>query len=718
MSTVNQRAHDPLLECLVLFSRLYHRPATLESLIAGLPIEPGTHSPELFSLDNPKGLFSRVAKRAGFASRLVKVDLHELSELLLPCILVLKDRRACILDTINREQGRAKVILPEVADGEEWITLEKLESQYLGFAFLLKKTYHYQQRALNLINSGQGHWFWGTLWHSRQIYSSALLASLLINLFVLATPLFTMNVYDRVVPNNAMDTLWVLAIGVAVVYLFDTVMRFVRTNLLEVAGKKSDIIISSILFEQTLNLRMDQWPRSVGAFANTLREFESIRNFLTSATISALIDLPFAIIFLLVIMSIGGPLALIPLLAILLLLTYGFLMVGPLKESIESTYEASANKHALLVENLTTIQTIKALGTHNHAQWEWEEATGEIAKKSLYSRTLSSSIGVLTNLVMQLATVTLVIAGVYMLKEQELSLGGLIAIMILASRAIGPMGHVASLIASFEQTGTAYRSLDELMNKAVERPEGKAFVQRPVFDGAIAMQNLSFTYPETERAALSNINLNIKPGEHIGIIGKVGSGKSTIGRLLVSLYHPTQGALLVDGLDIKQINPADLRRHISYVSQDIELLRGTVRENILYKDPHADDDELLKAAHVGAVDQFINRHPRGYDMEVGEQGIGLSGGQRQSIAIARSVLQNTPIVVLDEPTSSMDNTTESLIRQRLQEHCNNKTLILITHKASMLALVERLVVLDEGRIVLDGPKDEVLKVLQGGSSGV
>lgn len=718
MSSINQRAHDPLLECLVLFSKLYHRPTTLESLVAGLPIEPGTHSPELFSLDNPKGLFSRVAKRAGFASRLIKSDLNKLSELLLPCILVLKDRKACILDTIDRENGRAKVVLPEVDECEEWITLEKLENEYLGFSFLLKKEYHYQRRALNLLNVRQGHWFWGTIWRSRHIYNSALVASLLINLFVLATPLFTMNVYDRVVPNNALDTLWVLAIGVAVVYLFDTVMRFVRTNLIEVAGKKSDIIISSILFEQTLNLRMDQWPRSVGAFANTLREFESIRNFLTSATISTLVDLPFSLLFLLVILSIGGPLALIPLLTILLLLVYGFFMVEPLKESIESTYEASANKHALLVENLTTIQTIKALGTHNHAQWEWEEATGEIARKSLRSRILSSSISVLTNLLTQLTTVALVIAGVYMIKDQELSLGGLIAIMILASRAIGPMGQVASLIAGFEQTKTAYRSLSELMRKDVERPEGKAFVQRPTFDGAIAMQNLSFTYPEAERATLSNINLTIKPGEHIGIIGKVGSGKSTIGRLLVSLYHPTQGALLIDGLDIKQINPADLRRHISYVSQDIELLCGSVRENILYKDPHADDEKLLKAAHVGAVEQFINRHPRGYDMKVGEQGTGLSGGQRQSIAIARSVLQDAPIVVLDEPTSSMDNTTESLIRHRLQKHCKNKTLILITHKASMLALVERLVVLDEGRIVLDGPKEEILKTLQGGANGV
>lgn len=712
MSTL-QREYDPLLECLALFAKLYHRPISIEALVAGLPIEPGAAGPELFSIHSSKGLFSRVAHRAGFASRLIERDLDDLSDLLLPCILILHDRRACIIESIDRETGLAKVVIPEVGEGEEWVPLEKLRKDYLGFAFLLKKEYQNATRHVQLLGRRTHHWFWGTLWRSRDIYYSVILASLMVNVFVLATPLFTMNVYDRVVPNSAIETLWVLAVGVAVVYLFDTALRFIRSYFLEIAGKKSDVIMSSILFEQTMNLRMDQWPKSVGAFANHLREFESIRNFFTAGTLATLVDLPFALLFLAVVGYIGGPLVVVPVLIIALLLVYSFFLISPLRESVESTYAASANKHALLIETLHSIQTIKTLGASHHAQWEWEEATGEIADKSLRSRMLSSSIGVITNLLVQLNTVGIVIVGIYLIQELELSLGGLIACVILSSRAIAPMGQVANLIASYQQTRTAYSNLDELMNRAVERPEGRQFVRRPSFAGAIRAEHVGFTYPESERATLTDVGFSVRPGERIGVIGKVGSGKTTVAKLLVGLYQPTTGTIAIDGIDSKQIDPADLRRHLAYLSQEVELLRGSIRENIVFKDPHVDDETMLKAARLGGVDLFVNNHPMGYDTPVGEKGAGLSGGQRQCIALARALLLDSPILVLDEPTNSMDNTTEAIIRKRLQEHCQDKTLILVTHKATMLELVERLIVVDGGRILLDGPKAEVLKALQG-----
>ncbi len=718
MTTLRQHGYDPLLEALTLFAALYSRPVSIDALVAGLPIEPGSAGPELFSLHSSKGLFSRVAKRAGFASRLIERDLDALSGLLLPCILILKGRQACILEAIDHEQGRAKIIHPQLGQSEEWIELSRLREEYLGYAFLLKKQYQYQSRPLQLIKTRDGHWFWGTLWRSRELYASVVLASLMINIFVLATPLFTMNVYDRVVPNNAIETLWVLAVGVSAAYLFDTVLRFIRTYFLEVAGKKSDIIISSILFEQTMNLRMDQWPKSVGAFANNLREFETIRNFFTASTMAMLIDLPFALIAFSLIAYIGGKLALIPLLTTTALLVYSYFLVTPLRESIESTFEASANKHALLIENLHAIQTVKTLGGSHHAQWEWEEATGEIARKSLRSRMLSNSITVVTHLLVQLTTVGLVIAGVYQLQALELSLGGLIAVVMLSARAIAPMGQVASLIASYQQTRTAYTSLESLMKREVERPEGKQFVRQPAFEGAIELTHVGFSYPESERATLNDVSLTIRPGEHVGIIGRVGSGKSTVAKLLVGLYTPSEGAISVDGIDSKQIDPADLRRHVAYLSQEVELLRGTIRENILYKDPHLDDEGLLRAVRVGAVDLFLNKHPLGLDAPVGEQGSGLSGGQRQCVALARALLLDSPIVILDEPTNSMDNTTEAVLRQRLREHVQDKTLILVTHKATMLELVDRLVVIDEGRVVLDGPKAKVLQALQGGANGV
>ncbi len=708
--------YDPLLECLVIFAKQFHRPISVDALIAGFPVEPGAAGPEMFSIKSSKGLFSRVAKRAGFASKLISRDLSELSDLLLPCILVLKDKNACILESIDYENRQARVIFPEVGDGEEWVDLDRLEREYTGFAFLLKREFKYKSRPLKLINAKDSHWFWGTLSYSKEIFFSVIVASILANLFVVATPLFTMNVYDRVVPNNALDTLWVFAVGIAIIYIFDALMRFIRSYLLEIAGKKSDIIMSSILFEQVLNLRMDRWPKSVGAFANNLRDFESIRNFFTASTIATVVDLPFAALFLVIIWYIGGPIVVVPIIVITLLLIYSGLLIRPLRDSVEATFEASANKNAHLIESLHSIQTIKTLGASHHSQWVWEESTGQIAAKSMKARLMSGSITVVTNLLVQINTVALIIYGVYLISDSELSLGGLIAVVMLSSRAVSPMGQIAGLITNFQQTRTAYSALNDLMNNPVERPEDKQFVRRPAFEGAIEFQHVGFSYPEAQRASLSDVNLVIKPGEHVGIIGRIGSGKTSITKLIVGLYDPTEGSISIDGIDINQIDPADLRHHIGFLSQDIELMRGTIRDNLAFKDLHISDDRLLEVASICGVDQFVNKLPMGFDTPVGEHGVALSGGQRQSIALGRALLLDEPIVILDEPTNSMDNTTEAAIRKRLYRYTRDKTLILVTHKAAMLELVERLVVIEEGRVVMDGPKDKVLNALKGGQS--
>ncbi len=709
--------YDPLLECMVIFAKLHNRPISIEALIAGLPVEPGTNGPELFSIDSPKGLFSRVAIRAGFASRLIQRDLNKLSRLLLPCILVLKNGNACVLEEIDRPKRRAKVIFPEVGEGEEWLGLEKLEQEYLGYAFLLKKELKPTSVDKPSTTQDSSHWFWGTLAKSKDIFASVLLSSILINLFILATPMFTMNVYDKVVPNDAIATLWVLAIGIVIVYLFDTLLRFMRSYLLEIAGKKSDIIMSSLLFSQVLNLKMAQWPASIGGFASQLREFESIRNFFTASTIATLVDLPFAFIFLLVIYYIGGPMVAVPLIVIGLLLLYSFILVKPLKTSIEATYEATASKNAHLIETLHNIKTVKALGAANYSQWVWEESSGTIANRSMRARMLSSSITVVTNLLVQLNTIALIIFGMYRISDLELSLGGLIAIVMLASRTVGPMGQIASLITSFEQTKTAFLSLDELMHQPVERPEGKSYVHRPGLQGSIQFRDLDFSYPQAPKKALSGINLKINAGEHVGIIGKVGSGKTTLIKLIMGLYQGDGGSIAIDEIDISQLDPADLRKNIGYLSQDIELLRGSIRENIAYKDLHVNDDKLLNAARICGVDSFVNQLPLGFDTQVGESGGFLSGGQRQAIALGRAVLMDEPILILDEPTNSFDNTTESIVKKNLYEYSRDRTLLLVTHKAPMLDLVERLIVMDQGRIIMDGPKGDILKALKGGQNG-
>ncbi len=707
-----EHSFDPLLNCLVIFSRLYNRPVSVDSLISGLPVEPGAKGPELFSIDKSRGMFQRVAKRAGFASRLIKRDLDKISDLLLPCILVLNDRDACILDELDKKNQRARVVFPDVGDGSEWIELAKLEKSYTGFAFLLKKEFKQEVFSRKKVAETGGHWFWDTLKLSKEIFASVLVASVLVNLFVVATPLFTMNVYDRVVPNDAVETLWVLAIGALVIFTFDAGVRLIRTYFLEIAGRKSDVIMSSRIFEQVLNLKMSQWPVSVGAFASNLREFESLRNFFAASTVSTLVDLPFSLLLLVLVWYIGGPLVSIPIIVAALLLLYSLCLMKPLRESIESTLEASASKNAHLIESLSNIQTIKTLGASSHSQWVWEESSGEIAQKSMRSRLLSSSIGVVTQFLMQLNTVGIIVLGVYQISDQALTLGGLIAAVMLSSRAVAPMAQVATLISQYEQTQVAYNALNDIMQMPVERPENKQYVRRPEFKGHIEFKNVAFTYPDAEMATLSDVSFEVKPGEHIGVIGKVGSGKSSLAKLLLGLYEPDHGSIAIDGINSNQIDPADLRQHIGYMSQDVQLMRGTIRDNLIYRDPQVDDVQLLNVAGLCGVDQFVNKLPAGFDTQVGESGASLSGGQRQSIALGRALLLNESIIVLDEPTSNMDNATETMMKRKLFAHTRDKTLLLITHKTSMLDLVERLIVVEEGRILMDGPKQKVVETLK------
>ena len=406
--------------------------------------------------------------------------IEEISNLVLPCILTLSDNQACILEAIDLDNDSATIILPDAPEGTKTLSLEKLRKDYLGFAiYLTTKSYH-QHKTENLMGFQEGHWFWGTLWASKSIYRDVLVASIVINLFVLANPLFVMNVYDRIVPNNAIESLWVLAIGVSVVYMFDIILKYLRSYFLEIAGKKSDVIMSGKIFEQTLGLTMSNRGGSIGVFANQLKEFDSIRSFFTSGTVATIVDLPFTIIFLMVIFYIAGSIVLIPILIILFILLYSFLLKGPVKRAIEATYEASSQKNAVLIETLTAMETIKSLGVEARAQWRWEQAIGEIAKASLKSKMLQSSLGRMTGFMQQMSTVIIVLAGVYIIQNGDLTMGGLIATVMLSQRAIGPMGQFANLVTSYEQTKTALNSLNEIMGKEVERPLHKRFIQHPI----------------------------------------------------------------------------------------------------------------------------------------------------------------------------------------------------------------------------------------------
>ncbi len=716
LSDIDNLKADLLLETLVMFTKLYHKPFSADALIAGLPMDMSGDSYKLFSINKSKGLFSRAAQRAGLKSSLINRELQDISPLQLPMILLLSNQGACILDSFNADHTKAKVYMPSEDPVPMWVDMDDLKDEYLKYSFMIKPEFNSEDVESKTLDIKQKHWFWSTLQLSKSMYKDVLIASLLINIFVLASPLFTMNVYDRVIPNNATETLWVFAIGVIIAYTIDTFLKFTRTYLLEHAGKRSDVIMSSIIFEKVLNMKLEHHPHSVGSFANNLKDFDSIRSFLTNTTLVAFIDLPFAFIFLAVIYYLGGMMVLIPMLTMTLILVYTFIMREPLQESIKSTHAAAAKKSGILVETLNNIETIKSLGSLSQAQWSWEEATGEIAGKSLRSRLMSSSIPTITQYLIQLNTVMIVIYGVYLIQEFELSMGALIAVVILTGRTLAPMGQVAGLLSNFEDTRTSYQTLNEIISKPSERPHGKKFVERPNFSGKIEFVDVSFAYPDTDFKVLKNVSFVIQSGEKVAMIGRIGSGKSTILKLILGLYEPDEGSILLDGIDINQIDPADLRRNIGYVAQDVVLFRGTLKDNIIFRSPNATDQKMIKAAQVSGTDEFVRRHPKGYEMPIGERGIGLSGGQRQSIAIARAFLLDAPIMLFDEPSNAMDQITENNLYTNMRANLSDKTSLMVTQKMNLLTVADRVIVFNHGSIYLDGPKEAVLKALKDGET--
>lgn len=702
----SERHDDRLLDCLMAMAKLHGLPASRAGVTAGLPLVQNRITVELFS---------RAAERAGLSSRIVKIPLEKITRLQLPTILLLNGREACILTEISAEGDKLKVILPESGTGQRIVTLENLEKLYTGYAifarprFRLDKATHY-----GLATDAGTHWFWGAIRVSWRIYRDVLLASLLINVFALASSFYILNVYDRVIPNSAFETLWVLSIGITVVYLFSTLMQGLRGYFIDEAGKKANLKISSTLLQKVLGLRLEARPQSIGSFSNNLREFESILEFITSFSIIALIDLPFVALGLFVIWYIGGYIVLYFIAAIILMLLYSAFIQRPLKKSVENTFTASAQKNAILVEGLAGLETVKLLGAESQIQRAWEEAVSYIAKWSARSRFLSSSVSETSYFVQSMAGVALIIAGVYKISEGDLTQGGLVAMVILSRQVIAPIAQVANLATRFHRAKEAFKTLDDIMKLPVERPAGKSFLHRTRFQGKIGLKNLTFSYPGQTVNVLNNITLEIAAGEKVGIIGPIGSGKTTLGKLLLGLYEPSSGMVTMDDTDIRQIDPAELRHYIGYVPQDIMLFRGTLRDNVTMGAHDIDDNTILHAAEIAGMDEFVKRQPLGYDMEIGEFGRGLSGGQRQCVVMARAVLLDPPVLVLDEPTSNMDSRTEMRLKDSLSASVAGKTVIMITHRASLLEMVDRIIVIDNGNVVADGPKASVLDALKKG----
>ncbi|ADG94233.1 type I secretion system ATPase [Arcobacter nitrofigilis DSM 7299] len=700
---VNNKKIDTLLECLLFLAKYNEREATKDSLISGLAIYDSFMSPKMFE---------ESAKRIGLKTKTVQRKINDISEVVLPATLMLNDSTACVLLEIDFNKKIAKVHLPAVSDGVTTLSIEKLEELYSGFMFLVKPEYNFNNRIKKDVKIDKPkEWFWGVMRLNKNIYKRVVISALLINMFIMATPLFTMNVYDRVLPNNAISTLWVMAIAILVVMVFDFVLKLMRAYFLEIASKKSDVIMSTNIFDQLLNIRLDSKPASTGQFVNRLQSFESVREFFASATIASIVDLPFIILFIIIIFYIGGPVGYVSIFTVFITFGFSYYMQKPIKRSVQQSAKEDQIKQTALTEAVSGLEIIKSVRAQNRMKTYWEnsvEKTSHYGKKSHY---LSQIVTFFTAFMAQLSNIAIVVIGVYYASEGEMTMGAIIASMMLNGRVIAPVSQFVGMIIRLDRTLLSLENIDEIMKMPVEREANRGYLSRKDLNGDIVFKDVLFSYKGQQFDVLKNINLTIKKGEKIGIIGKIGSGKSTLWKLIMNLYEPTKGSISIDKSDIRQIDPVDLRRSIGCVPQEPFLFMGTIKDNITIGELNASDEDILKASKIAGVHDFLGKHESGYDLIVGERGEGLSGGERQSVTLARAILTNPNIMILDEPTNSMDGQSEEIFKRRIKDIVRDKTLILVTHRPSVLSLVDRLIVMDDGKIIADGPKEEVLKSL-------
>ncbi len=664
-------------------------------------------------------IFPRAASRAGLTARIVKSRLVQLNPALFPAVLMLEPGRACVLVALDIRHRRARVIFPELGEAETEMDLDGLQSSYSGQAIYVRPRFHFDTRGPEVKTQRARHWFWGVIRENRKLYRDVIAGSVVINLFAVAMPLFVLNVYDRVVPNHATETLWVLSIGIFVVLCFDLALRLMRNAFVDLAASRADVKLSSSLMARVLGLRMEARPASTGSFAATLQSFESVRAFIGSATVVSLVDLPFVLMFAVIIALIGPPLVIPVLVGITFVLLYAMAAQGKLHELSETTWRISAQRNATLVESVSQLETVKALRAESRIQGIWEKASAYLSRTAAQLRLVSSSVSSVALWAQHSVAVCVIIIGVYQIIEGNLTQGGLIAAYLLSSRAMAPISQAAALLAQYHQSSTALQSLNGLMERPVERPDGKQFVNRPVIRGEIRFDKVSLRYPEEEHDALQDISLHLEPGEKVALLGRIGCGKSTMNKLMLGLYQPTAGAVLIDDVDIRQFDPIQLRRHIGYVPQDVSLFFGSLRDNIVAGggSDGVDDEELLRAIKLAGLEGLVNGHPQGVDLQVGERGQSLSGGQRQAVAIARALVHDPQILLLDEPSSSMDHASEETFKANLKAYAHGKTMIVVTHRTSLLSLVDRIAVIDAGKVVADGPRDKVVEALRKGQIG-
>lgn len=701
---------DALLHAIAWMTRHHGRERSPASLVAGMPVS-GALAPDQAV---------RILKEAGFNAGLVQRRLGEIHALLFPVVVLLNNRDACIITQRLPEGQGYEVVMP----GEEChgvvASEAELEAEYTGFALVAspQATQAANDHGMATLRDPHTHWLWGTMRRFIPYYRSALIAAMLSNVLMLVSGLVMSVVYDKVIPHQAFVTLWALATGGAVALVFDMIARQLRSHLIDLAGRKTDLIIGSLLFRQTLAVRMEHRPASAGSYAHHLSQIEMVRDFFTSATLSALTDLPFIVVFVAMCFIVGGPLGWVLVLAIPLIVGMALLIQNALRRAMRANMHQMADLQGVLVEAVEGLEDLKSTGAQGRFVQRYENATAAAAASSLKARTMSSWTSNLSAAAQQLVTLVMMVWGVYLIHAGSITGGALIGAIMYAGRAVAPLSSVVGLATRYQGARAAMAALDQMMSLPVEREHGKTYVAHHKVSGRIGLHDLSFAYPaqnagEAAPKVLKGINLHFEPGERVAILGRIGSGKSTILRLLGALYQPTEGRVEVDGIDLRQLDPADFRNRLGFVSQEPRLFNGTLRDNVLMGRPMVDASQLAGVARLTGLDTVVASHPKGWDLSVGEMGGLLSGGQRQLVALARCLVVQPQILLMDEPTSSMDAQSEIMFLRRLKEAVGQCTLVVVTHRPAVLDLVERIVVVDAGKVVLDGPKAQVLAALSG-----
>ena len=667
--------------------------------LSGMAFSPGAvrDLPELTSeAFDPKSAVSALL-HVGFEATYGEMQLKKLRATHCPAIGFLKSGEALVVHAFG-EDGTVHLRRFSGEDTfiEELLPLRELDT-YLQPYFILARRVHAAAKV-----KGKNDWFWGSLFQSKWLYGQVLVAAAITSFLGLSTSLFIMVVYDRVVPNEAIESLIALTIGVLIALAFDFIIKTLRAQFVDKAGKRADARMSRLIFDKILNMRLDNRRQKSGAMASIVREFDTLREFFTSATLVAVVDLPFIFLFIWVISLISGPLAVVPLIAVPLVIMSGIVIQPFLARIAESSMQTNMSKQSVLVETLNGLETVQATGSGRLMRRRFEEASDAQSDLSLKNRMLSNFAINSAASIQQLAQIATIFFGVFLIQGGTITMGAMIAAVILGGRALAPLSQLASAMSRANGARQAYRALSAVMNDdADQQAQTRSRLSRPYLSGAVEFKNVSYTFPGASSPIIRNLSLKIPTGQKVAIVGRMGSGKSTMSRLISGLIEPSEGAVLIDGVDLRQIDKSDIRRNVGVMLQDTWLFSGTVKENLQMGFYEYDDAHLLNIAKLSGVDDFVASHPQGYDMELRERGEGLSGGQRQSINLARALLHDPNLLVLDEPTSSMDTATEKSVIGRLKAWAGARTLVMVTHRNTLLELADRVLVMDQGAIVAD-----------------